>query len=456
MNQKTTRFNQDAFVTHDALPGNVSPALSNDITSSGVRTEALHITSYTAGDTSGKPDSGLPDVSEATTPKRISRKYIPLQSNSGKAQDAVFPQNSDESEFVWKPQGFQHDTFVSVKDTKPIQTVITQEKGGPSKEVMGLLKQLGHSGAAEVAKAAPAIVNNAIQEKSIVVNMSPTNLTNVEFNNYISATGIDNRTYSQNTYNIQSDTVVNPSAVFVSTSQRARGEQGVVGRANTNNSNEAPIHKASADKVASNQYAQTRDRDVYQTHNEHIDENSIQTNSHDIEPNSVSSTKIASEPHIARTTHSAAKRASEVPIVSNQQPSKAYSKFTDSANEHSDTKDTTSTVFTQSDSDIYEQVRSILGENKQDWKQVIKAAKLTINNSGTATSPAGTGNSTLANQEVQMEQVIQKVLSQEANNRAELEHVLTHKFSTELTNMQQSMNQKIKDLRETFRNFMMR
>lgn len=425
MNQKTTRFNQDAFVTHDALPGNVSPALSNDITSSGVRTEALHITSYTAGDTSGKPDSGLPDVSEATTPKRISRKYIPLQSNSGKAQDAVLPQNSDESEFVWRPQGFQHDTFVSVKDAKPIQTVTTQEKGGPSKEVMGLLKQLGHSDAAEVAKAAPAIVNNAIQEKSIVVNMSPTNLTNVEFNNYVSATGIDNRTYSQNTYNIQSDTVVNPSAVFVSPSQRARGEQGDGARVNTSNSNEVPIHKASADNLESNQYAQTRDQDVYQTHNERIAKNTP-------------------------------KGDSEVSLTSNKQPRKAYSKFADSANDHSDIKDTTSTVFAQSDSDIYEQVRSILGENKQDWKQVIKAAKLTINNSGTTANSAGTGNSTLANQEVQMEQVIQKVLSQEANNRAELEHVLTHKFSTELTNMQQSMNQKIKDLRETFSNFMMR
>lgn len=379
MNQKTTRFNQDAFVAHDALPGNISQALSNEITGSGVRTNALPITSYTAGDTSGKPDSGLPEVPEAHTPKRISRKYIPLQSN-GKSQDAVFPQSGDEAEFSWRPHGFQHDAFISVKDTKPNQST-TQEKGGPSREVMGLLKQLGHSDAGDVTLSTPAI-NNAIQEKAILVNTSPTNLANVEFNNHISTNTSDGRIHGQNSYSIQSEAVVNADSVFANRSSTRPQRSAETTGALTESAIEPQVKKTSENPLASKQ---------------------------------VSSRAVP--PDISNNTH-------------------------------------TSGHVAQSNSDIYEQVRAILGEDKQGWKQVIKTAKSTTNNS--TPNNTTTGNSTLASQENQIEQVIQKVLSQEASNRVELEHVLTHKFSSELTNMQQSMNKKIQDLREIFNNFMMR
>ena len=118
------------------------------------------------------------------------------------------------------------------------------------------------------------------------------------------------------------------------------------------------------------------------------------------------------------------------------------------------THNTMSSITTQSDAEVYEQVRTILGEGRQDWKQVIKAAKSST--SSVSPSSAAVNNSTVATQENQIEQMIQQILSQEANSRVELEHVLTHKFSTELTNMQQSMNKKIQDLREAFSNFMMR
>jgi hypothetical protein len=337
MNQKTTKFNQDAFVAHDALPGSISPALSHDIASHGVRTDALHTTSYTAGDTSGKPDSGLPEVAEANTPKRISRKYIPIQSNSGKGQDAVFPQNSDESEFTWRHTGFHNDNFMSVKDTKPVNAVVPK-KDGPSSDVMGLLKQLGHSDAGNVASSTQNVTNQVSQEKAIVVNLSPTSLANSEFNNHISTMTNDSQIHNRNTSNIKSK----PSSKIGANTGR----------------------------------------------NDHI------------------------------------------------------------------TNNTMPTVITQSDSEVYEQVRAILGEGRQDWKQVIKSAKSATNSVSPSTTAVN--NSTVATHENRIEQMIQQVLNQETNNRVELEHVLTHKFSTELTNMQQSMNKKIQDLRETLNNFMMR
>lgn len=363
MNPKTIKFNQDAFVAHSALPGNVSPALSNDISISGIRGEALHITSYTTGDTSGKPDGGLPDVSEAHTPKRISRKYISLQSN-GKSQNAVFPQNEHETDFFWTSQGFQESDFISSKDIK--NQVMAQEKGGPSRDVIGLLKQLGHSDAGEIA----SIPKNksSIQEKPILVNASSANSFNTEFNNHIS-TSTSGRIQEQDLYNIQFDTAIQPNSVF-------------------SNISDAKKQKTARSAIDS-QFKSAKK----------ISENSF-----------------TSKQELGHTT------------------------------EDDD--------ISQSNSDVYEQVRTILGEDKHGWKQVIKTAKSAAKN--TTSSNSTIGNSTLSSQENQIEQVIQKVLNQEAINRVELEHVLTHKFSGELANMQQSMNKKFQDLREVFNNFIMR
>jgi hypothetical protein len=393
MNQKTTRFNQDAFVAHDELPGGVSSALSNDITSHGVRTDALQITSYTAGDTSGKPDAGLPEVVEAGTPKRISRKYIPLQSSGVKSQDAVFPQNSDELEFNWRPAGFQNDDFVSVKDIKHVGSVPV-EKGGPSKDVMGLLKQLGHSDAVVNESSVSNITNQAIQEKAIIVNLSPTNLTNVEFNQYISTIANDSNTNNYNHYSIQSDAVVNPGSIFTNS---------------TNKSGESPSYTAAG----------------------------------------------SAEGSIGGESVSILSKALESPITSQNKPHSQNNKNTNyTRNKHEVHSNTTHDTSINSDSKVYEQIRAVLGEGKQDWKRVIKAAKSATN--PVSTNATATSNSTVATQENQIEQMIQQVLNQEANSRVELEHVLTHKFSTELISMQQSMNKKIQDLREAFSNFMMR
>lgn len=429
-NKKTTRINQDAFVEHDALPGNISPALSNDIVSNGVRTESLHITSYTAGDTSGKPDRGLPEVSEANTPKRISRKYIPLQSGGGKAQDAVFPQSGDESEFSWKPHGFKHDDFVSVKDAKAVNAAPIQEKGGPSREVLGLLKQLGHTDASDVGESRQVATSTTVQEKAITVNLSPTNLTNVEFGNYISTTVNDNRTYNH-TYNVDSGTVVRPSSIFVNRQTTKPRES-----------------NANFGNIESDSHNQ----------NDKLHEGEIKLNNKvsGSEPNSVSN-PIAPKTRISSNNISESKvidvnepkGTSEVPIVPRRQSNTTSKINHGSSPGHNDAD----VNIPQSDAEVYEQVRSILGESRQDWKQVIKTAKSTVN---TSTNVAVSGNNTLPNHEVQIEQAIQKILSQESNNRAELEHMLTHRFSTEITAMQQSMNKKIQDLRETFSNFMMR
>lgn len=449
MNQKTTKFNQDAFVAHDALPGSISPALSNDIASHGVRTDALHTTSYTAGDTSGKPDSGLPEVAEANTPKRISRKYIPIQSNSGKGQDAVFPQNSDESEFTWRPVGVQNDNFVSVKDVKPVNAV-APEKGGPSKDVIGLLKQLGHSDAGEVTTPAPTFSNQAIQEKAIVVNLSPTSLTNVEFNSYISTITNDNQTHNHNAYSIKSDVVVSPGSVMANHTNR--------------NTEQSSYTKADIAKGLGSKNTEP---------SSYTSDNSAE-HSMDIEP--MNRTVVSNDKPITRDWSSATNadtasaqsnhqqpisesigvpsKASELPIAHQNKSHQSNKSGTNVGRNDNMTHNTMPSVATQSDAEVYEQVRTILGEGRQDWKQVIKAAK-------SATSPVSpnstaVNNSTVATQENQIEQMIQHVLSQEANSRVELEHVLTHKFSTELTNMQQSMNKKIQDLREAFSNFMMR
>ena len=446
MNQKTTKFNQDAFVAHDALPGSISPALSNDIASHGVRTDALHTTSYTAGDTSGKPDSGLPEVAEANTPKRISRKYIPIQSNSGKGQDAVFPQNSDESEFTWRPVGVQNDNFVSVKDVKPVNAV-APEKGGPSKDVIGLLKQLGHSDAGEVTTPAPTFSNQAIQEKAIVVNLSPTSLTNVEFNSYISTITNDNQTHNHNAYSIKSDVVVSPGSVMANHTNR--------------NTEQSSYTKADIAKGLGSKNTEP---------SSYTSDNSAE-HSMDIEP--MNRTVVSNDKPITRDWSSATNadtasaqsnhqqpisesigvpsKASELPIA---HQSKSHQFDRPGGRNDNVTHNTMSSITTQSDAEVYEQVRTILGEGRQDWKQVIKAAKSST--SSVSPSSAAVNNSTVATQENQIEQMIQQILSQEANSRVELEHVLTHKFSTELTNMQQSMNKKIQDLREAFSNFMMR
>ena len=429
MNQKTTRFNQDAFVAHDALPGDVNPALSNDIISHGVRTDALHITSYTAGDTSGKPDSGLPEVTEANTPKRISRKYIPIQSNGGKGQDAVFPQNSDESEFTWRPTGFQNDNFMSVKDTKPVNAV-APEKGGPSRDVMGLLKQLGHSDAGDVATPTQNVTNQIIQEKAIVVNLSPTSLTNVEFSNHISTITNDNQTHNHNTYSIKSDVVVSPSSILTNRTDR-KTEPPSYTKVNTDNSMDIePMNRAviSNDKTIARDWSSATNADTTSAQSNHQ--------------------QPASE------SIGVSSKASELPIVHQSKSRQSNKSGAYVGRNDSVTHNTTPPAATQSDAEVYEQVRTILGEGRQDWKQVIKAAK-------SATSPVSpnsvaVNNSTTATHENQIKQMIQHVLSQEANSRVELEHVLTHKFSTELTNMQQSMNKKIQDLREAFSNFMMR
>ena len=476
MNQKTTRFNQDAFVAHDALPGDVSPALSNDIISHGVRTDALHITSYTAGDTSGKPDSGLPEVAEANTPKRISRKYIPIQSNGGKGQDAVFPQNSDESEFTWKPTGFQNDNFMSVKDAKPVNAV-APEKGGPSRHVMGLLKQLGHSDAGDVAPPTQNVTNQIIQEKAIVVNLSPTSLTNVEFNNHISTITNDNQTHNHNTYSIKSDVVVSPGSILTNRTNR-NTEQSSYTKVNTDNS----IDAKGLDSKHTEPQSYTRDGssiDVKGLDSKHTEPQSYTrdgSTEHSIDIELMNRTVVSNDKPIARDWSSATNtdtastqsnhqqptsesigvpsKASELPIAHQSKSHQSNKSGTNVGRNDNVTHNTMPSVTTQSDAEVYEQVRTILGEGRQDWKQVIKAAK-------SATSPVSpnstaVNNSTVATQENQIEQMIQHVLSQEANSRVELEHVLTHKFSTELTNMQQSMNKKIQDLREAFSNFMMR
>ena len=601
MNQKTTKFNQDAFVEADNLPGNVSQALSNEISTSGMRTESLNITSYTAGDTSGKPDKGLPEVAEASTPKRIARKYLPIQSTT-KSQDAVFPQDNSDIEFMWRPRGFQQDSFVSAKDSK--NTILTpekQEKGGPSREVMGLLKQLGHSDANETVKESRmGITNNIIQEKSITVNLSPTNVHNLEFNNYISAKSGDSNIRNDH-YHLQSDTVIKSSVVFankertqrqhntdatdkpqknekthlvefdtakslrattadnsvsrnqqihnditelsgqiihdgtinglettsqekpsgetdksvlqtykevpISTAQGPQNQETSVGLATEEQLTIHAEHIYEADKSTRELAINTTSIDAVNETKSDIQERSIdavnETKS-DIQERSidvVNETKSGIQERSIDATNETKSGIQERSIDAvNETKSGIQERSIDTTNEtrheymnsnsnsgipqtpnvqsHSlktqefsiQPKQTSSHVFQDTDSKltnlntsdsnietdafVYEQVRTILGEDKQDWKQILKTVKSNIQ---AQQSPhTAQSNTHVASQEVQIEQIIHEVLQQEANNRAELEHVLTHKFSGELNNMQQSMNKKIQELLEAFQGFMMR
>lgn len=306
-----TKFNQDAFVFYNELPGNVNPALSIEIVNHGVRAEPLNITSYTSGDTSGMPDKGLPDVTEGRTPRRISRKHIAAKSEKSSAE-AVFPQNTSEDDFAWAYKVTHPSKFDSVpvshKEEKQ-QTV--NEKGGPSSDVVGLLKQLKHSDAPQS-----------------------------------------------------------------STTQSSTGLR-----------KESPVKKPD---VNSRSTAKTHAHTNKETNNEVF-------------------TDVHHEPNlIANAT---------------------------------------------SESKIYEQVRSIMGETKQDWKRVVKMASTPTNNATTEESLKP------AQQEYDnklVDNIIQQILTQESNNRTELEHVLTHKFSSELHQMQQVMSKKINDLREAMNSFMMR
>lgn len=372
MNQKTNRFNQDAFVLPDELPGNVGSALSKDVISSGIRTDSLDVTSYTAGDTSGRPDKGLPEVAEANMPKRISRKYIPLKSNKKSSNDAVFPNEESSVDFTWKSKVYEHDSFMSVKESQTVSTPLTPEKGGPSSEVMGLLRQLGHADTSESNSGITSEITHTINEKPIVVNHSNHNTKNVEFQNYI--TTEPNEHKSQHVHNPYEFTV-NPNMLFSSGKTRntdLRNSQDLISK------NEAQSSKQSS---------------------------------------------IIKQTPIPNTTDS----------DNNMQHNSGFS----------------------TDAEIYKQVRSALGEGKQDWKRVVQVAQsATSTQATTSTNP--TNNSALPSNDSKIEQAIHQVLNEEAVRRVELEHVLTHKFSGELSEMQHSMNKRIQELRETLNNFMMR
>jgi hypothetical protein len=107
----------------------------------------------------------------------------------------------------------------------------------------------------------------------------------------------------------------------------------------------------------------------------------------------------------------------------------------------------------QSELEIYEQVRTILGENKNDWKNVIKAAKSNIQSSNTNNLQSESKPRTHSND---FEKAIEEIYQREARGRVELENILTHKFKGELFEMQQSMNKKINQISEIFNSFMMK
>lgn len=66
-----------AFASHESLDAKLAPALEDIGIGRGLRTDSLPVNAYTAGDTSGEVDEGLPERTEATLPHRASRQFYP-------------------------------------------------------------------------------------------------------------------------------------------------------------------------------------------------------------------------------------------------------------------------------------------------------------------------------------------------------------------------------------------
>lgn len=76
MSERKTDIN-DAFALHSDMGGGINPSLENIGVSRGVRADSLPVNAYTAGDTTGRADEGLPEHLEASLPQRASRQFYP-------------------------------------------------------------------------------------------------------------------------------------------------------------------------------------------------------------------------------------------------------------------------------------------------------------------------------------------------------------------------------------------
>lgn len=284
----TNKIRQDVFVSRDELPGDIPECFTYDFNVHNIRTEALHVSSYTMGDTSKKNDNGLPEILESQTPRRISRKFITEKSKIH--HDVAFPQDTaftnDTDDFTW----YQAPKNANKNDKEQLD-----------KDVSNFLKNIGH-------------INDDLR--------------------------------------IREKTMTGANIVVERPQQKKK-------RTDMNS--------------AFNNNRETKTQEHHSEHN--------------------------------------------------------------------------------NDAQTYEQVRSVLGENKKDWKNVIKTGKNTVKSHITTPSISETENNN--NQSLLIENAMRQILQKENNNRVELEHMLTHKFSSDLQKMHNEMNKKINALNDAFNNFMM-
>ncbi|MBS1722326.1 MAG: hypothetical protein JSS66_04880 [Armatimonadetes bacterium] len=101
---------------------------------------------------------------------------------------------------------------------------------------------------------------------------------------------------------------------------------------------------------------------------------------------------------------------------------------------------------------VYAQVRKVLGENKGDWKKVVKMAKT----KSTAPQTSSPEQTPATQKPADFDHVVRQLLNDEALKRQGLEQTFTHVLDTRITSLERTMAERLRELQAKFDRFYLR